>query len=453
MEDVLMYCENCGAKIEDDSIFCEECGTKVENVNSEQTRIQNKNQTNIGKQSISREKICQTLKKFWQNNKKSIIFSVIVIILLAAFIIIGSIISSPARIAKKYFKAYIKNDYSTMYDMGDFNKDFCLMSKDNYLEIKNKESKISDEVLGFTIKEEKIESSYSDADDEFIDNYFGGYANDYYEAKKEEEKRIAEQNRLQKTFIITYWMQGEINEHTMTLTLNLQNKKTLLFFDKYMVVNSDVKKDLPVSIPKGTTLIIDGNEISSEYIYSEPDATLSYDRYVIPYIFSGKHNIEITSDLYETIIDEFDTEKTVSYVDDCELKESISDELINNFNTYVNDFATTAFNQGDFNQAKELIKYTVSSTEDLKKAFNYIKAKYTFDGKNGNLNHKVTSVETKVSEKSGIIYVTSTVNYDYTEQYYSFGNKYEYQYSNKISVSCKLNYNNGNFNITEIEIY
>ena len=70
-----MYCENCGAKIEDGSIFCEECGAKVENVNSEQTRIQNKNQTNVGKQSISREKICQTLKKFWQNNKKSIIFS------------------------------------------------------------------------------------------------------------------------------------------------------------------------------------------------------------------------------------------------------------------------------------------------------------------------------------------------------------------------------------------
>lgn len=448
-----MYCEKCGAKLENSSIFCEECGTKVGNENSEQGLIQNQPQQNVRKKSFSIEKLCKTLKNLWQSHKIAIVFSEIVIILLAVFIIVGAIISNPARIAKKYFKAYINNDYSTMYDLGDFNKDFCLTSKENYLEIKNKESKISDEILGFTIEEEKIESSYSDADDELIENYFGDYATDYYAAKKEEEQRIAEQNRLQKTFVVTYRVQGEINEHTMTLTLNRQSDKSLLFFDKYKVINSDVKKDLPISIPKGTTLMIDGNEIPSEYIYSESDATLSYDRYVIPYIFSGKHDIEITSDLYETIIDEFDTEKTVSYVDDCELKESISNELINNFNKYMNDFATTAFNQGDFSQAKELIKYTVSSTEDLKEAFNYIKAKYTFDGKNGNLNHKVTSVETKVSEKSGIIYVISTVNYNYTQQYYSFGNKYEYPYSNKIRVSCKLNYNNGNLNITEIEIY
>ena len=234
-----MYCEKCGAKIENSSIFCEECGTKVENENNEQSQIQNQPQLNVGKQLVSKGKLCKTLKKLWQNNKKLIVFSGIVIILLVVFIIVGSIISSPARTAKKYFKAYIKNDYSTMYDLGDFNKDFCLMSKDNYLEIKNKESKISDEILGYTIKEKKIESSYSDADDEFIDNYFGGYANDYYEAKKEEEQRIAEQNRLQKTFIITYWMQGEINEHTMTLTLNINTNINICVFFTNIVNDND----------------------------------------------------------------------------------------------------------------------------------------------------------------------------------------------------------------------
>ena len=32
----MKYCENCGAKLEDDALFCGECGAKVEKKTMEQ---------------------------------------------------------------------------------------------------------------------------------------------------------------------------------------------------------------------------------------------------------------------------------------------------------------------------------------------------------------------------------------------------------------------------------
>lgn len=233
-----MFCGECGTKNEKSALFCEKCGSKLE---VEET---------VTKEVVPRKPMSKKTKIIIS------VVAVVLVVLIGVYMYVGSLIT-PEKIALKYFKAYANNDAKTLFST-----------------INLEESKfVSEKLLKESIKDnEKIK-----------------LAN--YSVKKEDEKEDA----LSTSVTITYVEEGSSKEKTKNIKLTKNKKKKWLFFDNWTVDSSElVAKDYVITVPKDTTIEINGNSVSDKY--REDSYSSYYDSYKIPSILRGKYDLTVNYD-------------------------------------------------------------------------------------------------------------------------------------------------------------
>ncbi len=172
------------------------------------------------------------------------------------FIAVGERAGSSRRFTEQYFSYYITNNYQEMYKMID-------KGSSDFISFENFKSMCSGE---------KIYGS--------LLNYSLGSAT---------------KNGNSVTYVVSYYMEGDTNQHTYTITLNKQKKKNYLFFNEWKVsVKRFLVEDFLVKTPVGMKATLDGNDLEKYSDGTSEDGTQDY--YKIPILFTGDHTLIISSD-------------------------------------------------------------------------------------------------------------------------------------------------------------
>lgn len=244
-----MYCGECGTKNKKGAKFCENCGADLKEEVTEGQKEE------IKKESSNKPKTERREPKKSLTKKQKILIGVIAAVLVVIIVGYNQLKSatSPKKIVEEYFQAYIKNDTSKMSNYYDFSSNGEFTSKkmfEKYISSKNKKSELTG-VKNYQIS--NIE-----------------YTNGGLTAKAD----------------ISYVTASGSN--TTTITLNKSSQKKYLLFDNWSVTFSDTDtvKDYTISVPKDSTVTIEGVKIGDSYRDKEESSSSNtYDYYVIPAMF------------------------------------------------------------------------------------------------------------------------------------------------------------------------
>lgn len=343
-----MFCEECGTKNKQGSAFCEKCGHKFE------------------QQSVQREK-----KPMSKKNK--IILGVVigVVALLTAAYFIISAMFKPEKVALKYFKAFTSKDADAIYNTLKL-EDSKFVSK-----------KILKEAIG---NDDEIE----------LENYSVD--------EVEKDGQIT-------TVVIKYVEKGETKERTKTIRLAKSSEKQWLIFDKWVVDTSDIiAKDVTVSVPKDSTLKINGIKVPGKY---EKDTTGNTVYYKIPKMIKGKYTVN--AELKNGI--ELEGEMKVSgnyssfYSSSLGLAESSKKEVTKDIKESVDTIYQAAIAKKDFSEIKD--KFAEDYQSDFESLYNDTK-RYVMTDYSSLKEFKLNDIKVKsVSIYDGKVSVTFEMNYDY----------------------------------------
>ena len=343
-----MFCEECGTKNKQGSAFCEKCGHKFE------------------QQSVQREK-----KPMSKKNK--IILGVVigVVALLTAAYFIISAMFKPEKVALKYFKAFTSKDADAIYNTLKL-EDSKFVSK-----------KILKEAIG---NDDEIE----------LENYSVD--------EVEKDGQIT-------TVVIKYVEKGETKERTKTIRLAKSSEKQWLIFDKWVVDTSDIiAKDVTVSVPKDSTLKINGIKVPGKY---EKDTTGNTVYYKIPKMIKGKYTVK--AELKNGI--ELEGEMKVSgnyssfYSSSLGLAESSKKEVTKDIKESVDTIYQAVIAKKDFSEIKD--KFAEDYQSDFESLYNDTK-RYVMTDYSSLKEFKLNDIKVKsVSIYDGKVSVTFEINYDY----------------------------------------
>lgn len=314
-----MFCGECGTKNEKGALFCEKCGAKLE-----------------VEETVTKE----VAPKKPMSKKTKIIISVVavlLVLLIGVYMYIGSLIT-PEKVALKYFKAYANNDAEALYST-----------------LNLEESKF--------VSKDLLKESIKDNDKIKLANY---------SVKKEDEKEDA----LSTSVTITYVEEGSSKEKTKNIKLTKNKKKKWLFFDNWTVDSSEiVAKDYTVTVPKDTTIEINGISISDKY--KEDSYSSYYDSYKIPSILHGKYDLTVNYDSGIKLVGELNVNSNFgSYrASSLKLEEKTSKKLEKEIKEKLELLYKSAMEDKSFDDIKESfnedirsdIEYTYS---DLKSSVN-----------------------------------------------------------------------------------
>ena len=244
----------------------------------------------------------QTLK----SKKKMIIPIAVVIFLLIVFFILGSIMSSPERLIKKYFDSYIEQDFAKMYS--------CLaVSEDPFIN-------------------EAAFQKYIETSTQIDVSRVSNYTVDKSKKIVPPWEKDPSANKLLKEYEITYLLDGDSRKYSQTIYLSKQSGKSWLFFDKYKVALEDaIYNNYTIRTPVGVTLEVDGIPLDGS-VDKEDQNWLEYQ---INAIFLGEHTYKVSGDIINGYEQPFfistsgtDTGYGYSTYGDCDL--SIEDFTLNN---------------------------------------------------------------------------------------------------------------------------
>lgn len=315
-----MFCENCGAKVEDDSKFCMSCGAAInrdepaqgngnESVNSTTAQPFPADNTYL---SSSPATVTQTqvfapapvgYPVYAAKPKKhfplwallTIIISAVVIIAVILFFVIASGASKPEKTVEKYFKAVTSGDYGTAYDTLNYSNS-GLTTKDAYIAFmkQNEEAKTSAQkkatVTEFTITRAK---TASDVLDEFVEDTDG----------KSTSSQSSDKSAGLSRYVVTYKLSNSNKTQNMTVWIKKGSSKQFLFFDNYKVDGSDgLVKDCTLTVPPSAKIKIDGIDMPETALVEDDTYEDSlYKRYKMPAVFSGSHKFEISAPYMDNI--------------------------------------------------------------------------------------------------------------------------------------------------------
>lgn len=307
-----MFCPNCGTQNDDAAGFCANCGTKL----VEETASAPVNQAPVNQGQVNQAP--KAPKAPMNSNQKTMIFAVIgAAVLLILFIVLGSTLSNPERVVKKYFKAQMEGKWDKVYECVDLPK-------------------------GEFITKEAMKNAKADSDVSKVTNF-----------EVEEWERESE---IAKTYTVTYYLAGS-SRRTTTVEV-VKAGKTLLFWDRYKVSSgSVVAKNVRVTVKKDCKLFIDGTPVDDKYINADANTEKSANKtYEIDYMISGKHNFKTISDIYED--NERDAE--VSYSDDTvsltdyKVKESVIAERATAAQSDISTLILAGVDRKDFGAVKDM---------------------------------------------------------------------------------------------------
>lgn len=172
------------------------------------------------------------------------------------FIALGKRAGSPQRYAEEYFSNYVTNNYKEMYKMIEC-KESQFINYDTFVN-KCEGEKVYGSITGYTFS-----------------------------------KPVEQGNKV--TYVVSYFIGGDKQPNTYTITLHKQKRHTYLFFSTWKVsVDRMIINDYSIDVPVGTVVNMDGVDISSYKKGTSEDGTT--DNYIVDKMFSGDHTISVNLD-------------------------------------------------------------------------------------------------------------------------------------------------------------
>lgn len=353
-----MFCPECGKKNEEGATFCESCGAKIE-------------ETKVIKPKAPKKKMAK---------KNKIIITVVVI--LAVVLIGGGLILSnnykPSKVALNYFKALMNNDTDKLYDYSNITKNE-FTTKKIFKEVTDSKKT---NVLNYSVTDEQISS-----------------------------------DGLSAQVKISYTTEGNSSALSKTIYLVKDKKNKMLIFDNWKISegSSLVTENYEITTFKDATLKLEGVTVNKSY--KKSSSSKKYDTYVIPQLFKGSYDAEVTLKNGLTLESEIDVSSYSSTIDTIKLSDKDEKALETSIKKVVNDLYTSAIAQKAFSDIKGNYEYTGGSLTKLESAYNsftnYIKS-------SGLTEYSVTDVEVQRLSMTddGYIYVNVDIDYKYTAKAY-----------------------------------
>lgn len=341
-----MFCPECGTKNEKGAAFCENCGTKLKEEKKEEVK-------KTSKKTVSEK------KPMSKQNKLIIIISSAVVALIIIVCCVFSSLTKPENVVKKYMKARVSGDYSTLYKY-----EVNIESGDKTF--------VSEEVYKTIMKQN---------DSKKILNYTVGIAQ--YDLGK-----------LTSTVPVNYTEEGSTDAKEIKIKMKKTTKKAYLFFDNWVVsdayAESSLIKDYTITVPTGAKVVYGGVEVKSNYLNKDKSSSTN-DVYVLSQVFAVKTPIKVT------------------------LKNGITSDETVTPSSYNNNYKFSLSMDNISEKMKE--KVSKQSIKDLNDMFTGIIAGTEFDKlTNKNFDKKLkTNYDSFKSKISGLSYKLNSVNYTAAE--------------------------------------
>ena len=354
-----MFCPKCGKKNKEEAQFCEFCGEKI----------------------VEESKVVLPSKPKKPLSKKNKIIIVVVVALVLILGCGGIILSdnyTPSKVAEGYFVALMNDDTNKLYD---------------YIDIPNNE---------FTSKE--IFNKVVDNDDKDLVNY----------------QVVGEQvsnDGLSAQVKISYTLEGRQTPLEKTIYLVKDKKNKMLIFDNWKISegSSLLEEDYEITVFKGSTLKLEGVEVSSKY--KKDSDTAKYDTYVIPALFKGDYNAQLTLENGLTTEAKIDVSGYSSTINTFELSDKDEKSLENSIKDNVANLYKSAIDSKSFGDIKKDFEYKDSDLSDLEDAYD----SFAKSIKNNELkSYEITDLDIdrlSITE-DGYLYVTVSLEYKYSVKDY-----------------------------------
>lgn len=276
-----MYCPECGTPNPDSSEYCANCGAElVEHTGRpQQSSVESlsqyaqevKSYAQVVK-SVDYQSYIKGFLGFLNKYKKILIPVICVIVVLCVAGKIGSSLSSPERIAEKYFESLVDSDYDKMFDYVMVNESDFIDEERFVKYMENVNPLGNKQILNYSMGEP--------------------YAT----------------GEMVTVCTVSYLLEGSIYENEMEIPLMKQSKKTMLFFDSYKVgLENILSTNFTVTAPEGLKVEIDGIEVKGQ------PTDEGYAAYVVDRFFDGEYTIKITGDLIEEFTDKIYMSTNDSY--------------------------------------------------------------------------------------------------------------------------------------------
>ena len=354
-----MFCPKCGKKNKEEAQFCEFCGEKI----VEESKV------------VLPSKPKKPLSK---KNKIIIVVVVALVLILGGGGIILSDNYTPSKVAEGYFVALMNDDTNKLYD---------------YIDIPNNE---------FTSKE--MFNKVVDNDDKDLVNY----------------QVVGEQvsnDGLSAQVKISYTLEGRQTPLEKTIYLVKDKKNKMLIFDNWKISegSSLLEEDYEITVFKGSTLKLEGVEVSSKY--KKDSDTAKYDTYVIPALFKGDYNAQLTLENGLTTEAKIDVSGYSSTINTFELSDKDEKSLENSIKDNVAKLYKSAIDSKSFGDIKKDFEYKDSDLSDLEDAYD----SFAKSIKNNELkSYEITDLDIdrlSITE-DGYLYVTVSLEYKYSVKDY-----------------------------------
>lgn len=151
---------------------------------------------------------------------------------------------------------------------------------------------------------------------------------------------------------VLYRERGTSSDTAYHISLNKQLEKKYIFFENWKVsAGSLLSKDIPVTVPHGAAVSIDGIPLGDTYLSAVEN---SLDFYSIPVMFAGKHQIVVSMQEMETVKEVFDTNLNGYSLDKMQISPNILQKLLGQAEKDLQSIYTAAIQGTPFNKISEL---------------------------------------------------------------------------------------------------
>ena len=225
-----MFCGECGTKNTSGSKFCENCGAKLEdqtkNVNTEPTPVINNTATPEIIATTGVTPVTNIQQHQPMNKKTKLIIWVVGLLIAALFggyYYVGTLVT-PEKIAENYFNAMVSQDANAIYELL------------NVEETTFTTKKMFKKVLKNTMGDTKVE----------ISNYEVG------------KVKYADLLKASASVTITYIQKDSEKSATMDVKLVKSQDKKWLLYDKWLIESEEfaIAKDYEINVEKGSSSLI-----------------------------------------------------------------------------------------------------------------------------------------------------------------------------------------------------
>ena len=331
-----MFCEKCGAQIEDGALFCEACGAKVQN---EQPVVEVPKQPQaaptVMQQAVPTAMPQPTApaapKQPMSKSLKILLIEVaILVIAIFAFYKIGEKTFDPETRANQYFMAESKGDWNAVFDMMDLPSS-PMLTKEMFL--KSVEENQLKDITNYKVTERASSKEATDA--------------------------------MLKTFDCEYMPTGGTHMNTETIQLvKQQNKKWLLFEEWKVSPSNQLVENFSITIPADAEATLEG--ISLDELAGKPDTSVTGEKkYTLPKAFPGEYELIVKAPYRVDYVQDINID-TYSWfnVNSMRIEENILESVAPQCNEAVEKLYENALNGVDYTTFKQALGDSITENFD-----------------------------------------------------------------------------------------